>query len=163
MAWQGCPSWAKGDDRRVPPHWLAVRERSSPLAPNGNARRAVDPLNAILNYAYGVLEGQCRQALAARGFDLACGFLHADKPGRDSLVYDLMECERGTVDRLVLDFLARTTLHYGDVTPVSDGSCRLHPQLARAVVEGCRVEQRRLDEHAKRLATTLTASIFSIA
>jgi hypothetical protein len=31
----------------------------------------------------------------------------------------------------VLDFLGRTTLHYGDVTLVSDGSCRLHPQLAQ--------------------------------
>jgi CRISPR/Cas system-associated endonuclease Cas1 len=40
-----------------------------------------------------VLESQIRQALAARGFDLACGFLHTDKTGRDSLVYDVMELE----------------------------------------------------------------------
>ena len=50
---------------------------------------AVDPANAVLNYAYGGLEAQCRQALAAKAFDLACGFLHADKQYRDSLVYDL--------------------------------------------------------------------------
>jgi CRISPR/Cas system-associated endonuclease Cas1 len=63
-----------------------------------------------------------RQTLTRHAFDVACGFVHADKPGRDSLVYDLMECARGAVDDLVLDFLGRTTLHYGDVTPVSDGS-----------------------------------------
>jgi CRISPR/Cas system-associated endonuclease Cas1 len=82
-----------------------ARDRSSPLAPGDNARQAVDPLNAALNYAYGLLEGQCRQALSTLGFDDACGFLHLDKAHRDSLVYDLMECERGTVDGLVLDLL----------------------------------------------------------
>jgi CRISPR-associated endonuclease Cas1 len=148
-AWVGLPlSWGKGDRKRVPPHWLSVRERTSPLAPNSNGRHAVDPANAILNYAYSCLESQCRQALAARGFDLSCGFLHSDKPSRDSLIYDVMECERGTVDGLVLDFLARMTFHAGDFMRVSDGSCRLHPQLARAVVASCRVPQERIDEHA---------------
>jgi CRISPR-associated endonuclease Cas1 len=117
----------------------------------------VDPANALLNYAYGVLEGQVRQALSARGFDPACGFLHADRPGRDSLVYDLMECERGAVDGLVLDLLARTTFRVGDFTRVSDGSCRLHPQLARAVVASCRVSHARLDEHARWLQTAVLA------
>jgi CRISPR associated protein Cas1 len=112
----------------------------------------------VLNYAYALLEGKCRQALTWLGFDVACGFLHLDKLGRDSLVYDLMECERGTVDGLVLDFLARTTLHWGDVTPVSDGSCRHHPQLARAVVAGCRVAQGRLDEHARWLRSAVLAA-----
>jgi hypothetical protein len=94
---------------------------------------------------------------------VACGFLHLDKPGRDSLVYDLMECERGTVDGLVLDFLARTTLHYGDVTRVADGSCRLHPQLARAVVASCRVGQDGLDLHARWLRDALQLAPVYIA
>jgi CRISPR-associated endonuclease Cas1 len=157
-AWAGLPlSWGKGERKRVPPHWLTCRERTSPLAPNSNGRHAVDPANAILNYAYAVLESQTRACLAARGFDLSCGFLHSDKPGRDSLVYDLMECERGTTDGLVLDFLGRTTFHAGDFTRVTDGSCRLHPQLARAVVAACRVPQDRLDEHVRWLRTTLLA------
>jgi hypothetical protein len=42
----------------------------------------VDPSNVILNYAYAILEGQIRHALSAAGFDLACGFLHADRRGR---------------------------------------------------------------------------------
>jgi hypothetical protein len=56
---------------------------------------------------------------------------------------------------LVLDFLARTAFQRGDFTPVSDGSCRLHPQLARAVVASCRVAQARLEEHAVWLRTQL--------
>ena len=158
-SWAGWPlRWGKADAKRVPPHWLVARERWSPVPP-GLARNAADPLNAALNYAYALLEGQCRQALTKLGFDVACGFLHLDKLGRDSLVYDLMECERGTVDGLVLDFLGRTTLHWGDVTPVSDGSCWLHPQLARAVAAACRVEQEQLDDHARWLRDALLASL----
>jgi CRISP-associated protein Cas1 len=153
-SWRGYTlRWTKADARRVPPHWLQVRQRNSPLSQN--ARRAVDPCNAVLNYAYALLEGQCRQALTRLGFDIACGFLHVDKAGRDSLVFDLMECERGAVDGLVLDFLGRTTLHYGDVTPVSDGSCRLHPQLARAVAAAGQVAQGQIDAHATWIRTAL--------
>jgi CRISPR-associated endonuclease Cas1 len=126
-AWKGYPlSWRKSARRYVPPHWQAIRERGSPLS--DSARRAVDPANAILNYAYGVLEGQCRQALATEGFDLGCGFLHADQQYRDSLVYDLMELFRPAVDALVLALLARTTFAYGDAVQGRRGECRLHPQ-----------------------------------
>jgi CRISPR-associated endonuclease Cas1 len=131
------------------------RRIGSPLSHNGMPRHAVDPTNAILNYAYGILEGQCRQALAAQGFDLACGFLHADKVGRESLVYDLMELGRARVDHLVLGMLKSVTFHKGDFTLISDGACRLHPQLARAVVASCRLPQIQIDEHAKWLASQL--------
>jgi CRISPR-associated endonuclease Cas1 len=157
-AWAGLPlRWAKGDVRRIPPHWLTVRERTSPLAPNGNARRAVDPANAVLNYAYGLLEGQVRQALSVQGFDLACGFLHADKAGRDSLVYDFMELFRPQVDGLALEFLGQTTFHAGDFLRLSDGVCRLHPQLARAVVAACRMGQAKLTDESKWLSSWLAA------
>jgi len=155
-AWVGLPlRWAKLDAKRVPPHWLAVRARNSPLSHNGMSRHAVDPTNALLNYAYAVLESQARAALSSLGFDLACGFLHAHTDRRDSLVYDLMECERGTVDGLVLDFLKTTTFLKGVFTLVSDGSCRLHPQLTRAVVAACRVPQEQIDCRAEWLRSQL--------
>jgi CRISPR-associated protein Cas1 len=104
-----------------------------------------------------VLEGQCRQALAAEGFDLGCGFLHCDKQYRDSLVYDLMELYRPAVDALVLTFLDRTTFAYGDMARASTGQCMLHPQVARAVVAGCRLEQQAVDVGAKELRALLMA------
>ena len=148
--WKGYPlSWRKSARRYVPPHWQTVRERGSPLS--DSARHAVDPANAILNYAYGVLEGACRQAITVEGFDLSCGFLHADKQYRDSLVYDLMELFRPAADALVLGFLERTTFAYGEMVRASNGQCMLHPQLARAVVAGCRPEQQRVSEGARQL------------
>jgi CRISPR/Cas system-associated endonuclease Cas1 len=89
------------------------------------------------------------------GFDLSCGILHSDKAGRDSLVYDLMECERGAVDNLVLAFLGKTTFRAGDFARMADGSVRLHPQLARVVVAACRLPQDRIDEHARWLRSSL--------
>jgi hypothetical protein len=72
-----------------------------------------------------------------------------------ALVYNLMECERGGVDDLVLDFIGKTTFRAGDFTPDSDGSVRLHPHLARAVVASCRLPQDRIDEHARWLRSLL--------
>ena len=157
--WKDLPvRWHRKDMFRVPPHWRYCGPRNSPISSGETARWAMDPVNACLNYAYGVLEGQCRQALISQGFDVTCGFLHADKPGRDSLVYDLMEMERGTVDGLVLSFLQTHVLHYGDLTKVSDVSCRLHPEMARAVVAACKVAQLTIDNHATWLRELLVTS-----
>jgi CRISPR/Cas system-associated endonuclease Cas1 len=102
-----------------------------------SARYAVDPANAILNCAYAVLEGQTRQALSAAGFDLGCGFLHADRRRRDALACDHMELARPAMDDRMLAFRKATTFHAGDFTRALVGSCRLHPQLARVVVAAC--------------------------
>lgn len=55
----------------------------------------------MLNYGYAILEGDVRRVLTMQGFDVTCGFLHADKDGRDSLVFDVMEPCRPLVDGLV--------------------------------------------------------------
>ena len=122
---------------------------------------AVDPANAILNYAYGVLEAQCRQALAAEGCDLGCGFLHADKQYRDSVVYDLMDLFRPGVDALVLALLSRTTFAYGDLMMTHEGRCRLHPQLACAVVAACRLDQERGSTGAQQRREMLVQGVVS--
>jgi len=58
-------------------------DRSFLLSHEMAARHAVDPANTSLNYAIG--DGQTRQALCTAGFDLACGFLRADRRMRDAL------------------------------------------------------------------------------
>jgi CRISPR-associated protein Cas1 len=72
--------------------------------------------------------------LLAEGLDPTCGFLHVDKYGRDSLTYDLMELERGAVDDLLLTFLGKATLHYGDFARAAYGAVALHPQLTRLLL-----------------------------
>ena len=92
------------------------------------------PVNAMLNYAYTMLENQVRTALLAKGFDLTVGFLHAYEPHRPNLVFDMMEPLRPLMDRAILKFVQETTFSPGDFILNSKGVCRLHPQLAANVV-----------------------------
>jgi len=71
--------------------------------PGRETRGALDPMNAALNYGYGILYGQVEQALTLAGLDPYAGFLHADRPGKPSLVLDLIEeFRQPVVDRTII-------------------------------------------------------------
>lgn len=76
--------------------------------PGRTGRGATDPLNSLLNYGYGILYGKIEQAILLAGLDPYAGFLHADRPGKPSLVLDLIEEFRQVaVDRLVFGLANR--------------------------------------------------------
>lgn len=133
-AWTGLPvRWAQRDAAKVPEHWRAFRSRTSPLS---NAKRnAADPINAVLNYAYALLEASAAVACVAVGLDPGMGVLHADKHGRDSLALDVMEPARADVDRWLLDQLARRAFAARDFWETREGECRLMAPLAKQVAE----------------------------
>jgi CRISPR-associated endonuclease Cas1 len=83
------------DLSRVPQHWQRFGARVSPLT--GSPRLAVNPVNAMLNYLYAILESEARLAAAALGLDPGIGVMHVDSPSRDSLACDLMEPVRPLV------------------------------------------------------------------
>jgi CRISPR-associated protein Cas1 len=71
--------------------------------PGRQGRGAKDPINAALNYGYGVLYGQVERALVLAGLDPYAGFMHVDRPGKPSLVLDFIEeVRQPIVDRTVL-------------------------------------------------------------
>ncbi len=62
----------------------------------------------MLNYGYGVLYAQVEQAVLLAGLDPYAGFLHADRPGKPSLVLDLIEeFRQGVVDRTLIGLVNR--------------------------------------------------------
>jgi CRISPR-associated protein Cas1 len=65
---------------------------------------ASDPVNLALNYAYGVLEGECRAAINTVGLEPSVGFLHEPSvyQTKQSLVYDLQEPFRWIADVTVM-------------------------------------------------------------
>lgn len=68
-----------------------------------NRRPPLDPVNAMLSFAYSLLAHDCASALESVGLDAYVGFLHRDRPGRSSLALDLMEELRPIMaDRFVL-------------------------------------------------------------
>ena len=69
-------------------------------------RPPVDPVNAMLSFAYTLLANDCASALESVGLDPYVGFLHRDRPGRLSLALDLMEELRSAfADRFVLTMI----------------------------------------------------------
>ena len=93
---------------RVPRHWQSFDTRKSEIS--GSPRTATNPVNAVLNYLYSVLESEARLAISALGLDPGLGFLHFDNPSRDSLACDLMEPVRPEIDAFVIDWITRETL-----------------------------------------------------
>lgn len=69
-------------------------------------RGATDAVNSLLNYGYGVLYSQVWGAVLNAGLEPFAGFLHVDRPGKPSLVLDLVEeFRQPVVDRAVLAHL----------------------------------------------------------
>jgi CRISPR-associated endonuclease Cas1 len=127
-AWQRVKVlFPKSDLARVPDHWRVFGTRRSPIS--GTSRRAPNPINAILNYLYTVLESESRLAIQALGLDPGFGLLHVDHATRDSLVYDLMEPIRPKIDAYVLHWITRTPLKRSWFFEQSDGTCRLMASL----------------------------------
>jgi CRISPR-associated protein Cas1 len=76
--------------------------------PGRETRGAKDLFNAVLNYGYGVLYAQIEQAIILAGLDPYAGFLHADRPGKPSLVLDLIEeFRQSVVDRTMIGLVNR--------------------------------------------------------
>lgn len=71
--------------------------------PGRETQGAGDPFNQALNYGYGVLYAQVEHAIVLAGLDPYAGLLHADRPGKPSLVLDLIEeFRQAVVDRTLL-------------------------------------------------------------
>jgi CRISPR-associated endonuclease Cas1 len=136
-AWQGIPLKWKSEKRRpIPEAWRTLGPRSSTRAEIVPQNRfATHPLNAMLNYAYAVLESQIRIQAVSEGYDPSIGIMHHEYRGMPAFVLDKMEPLRPVVDREVLRFALSNELHPADFTLTRDGACRLNPQLAIRVVQ----------------------------
>lgn len=79
-------------------HWLG------PIFRNRTGRGATDLSNQLLNYGYTLLSSYIWSALDNAGFELYAGLLHVERPGKPSLVLDMMEEYRPwVVDRQVIN------------------------------------------------------------
>ncbi len=133
-AWQGVPlQWRATVRHPIPDAWTVIGTRSAIRAGNAKNRRASHPLNAMLNYAYAILQSQLQIELLGEGYDPTIGVMHHGSQGSPAFVFDLMEPSRPIVDAAILGFVLQTTLSGADFTLRSDGVCRVGAQLARRV------------------------------
>lgn len=133
-AWRGLRLiWKNGSENRLPENWLFFDSRSSVLSgKKWKNWRASNPINAMLNYGYAVLEANTRIRVVSEGYDPRIGLLHIGRhrEKEDSFVFDMMEPERSKVDAAVLKFVRENTFSAADFVLREDGACRLHPRLA---------------------------------
>ena len=79
-AWQMLPLRWKGTGRKpIPSDWWHIVARPSMVS--GRNRHASHPVNAMLNYAYAVLESQVRIATVSHGLDPALDTCTLPDPG----------------------------------------------------------------------------------
>ncbi len=123
---------------RVQPEFgFRVRSRRPPL----------DPVNAMLSFAYALLLNDCVGATTAAGFDPSVGFLHQDRPGRPSLALDLMEEFRPVLaDRLVLSLINLRQVRPGDFVTRDGGAVEMDRGSRRALITAY---QRRKQEEVR--------------
>lgn len=133
-AWRNVPvTFPRRDLSRIPEHWQRFGARISPLT--GSPRLAANPLNAMLNYLYAILESEACLAAAALGLDPGIGIMHVDTDSRDSLACDLMEPIRPLVDAYVLDWISREPVRREWFCEQRDGNCRLKSSFAAQLTE----------------------------
>jgi CRISPR-associated protein Cas1 len=102
-------------------------------------RGATDLVNSCLNYGYGCLYHRVEQAIILAGLDPYAGFIHADRPGKPSLVLDLIEeFRQPVVDRTVFGMLNRGMKLAVEDSRLTDASRRL---LAERVAERLEAEE----------------------
>ena len=78
-------------------------------------RPPIGRVNALLSFAYTILANDCASALESVGLDARVGFLHSDRPRRDSLALDLMEELRAIyADKFVLTLINNRIIKKSD-------------------------------------------------
>jgi CRISP-associated protein Cas1 len=134
-SWHGLEMpWKSLARRPVPKGWHVYSGRSSlatGIKPEN--RNASHPLNAMLNYGYAVKLAALKLQAIGDGYDPTFGIMHNGKRGNPAFVLDLIEPERPRVDAAILKLVREQRFAAADFIIRSNGSCRLSPQLARAV------------------------------
>jgi CRISPR-associated protein Cas1 len=83
-----------------------------------------------------VLGNDISAALQGVGLDPQVGFLHQERPGRDSLALDLLEEFRAFIaDRLVLTLLNRQQLKITDFITESGGAVKLRDDARKLLLQ----------------------------
>ena len=132
------------EGRAAQAYWEGVRALLPEMLfwPGREGRGARDPFNAALNYGYGVLYGQVERAILLAGLDPYAGFIHVDRPGKPSLVLDLIEeFRQPVVDRAILGIVGQ------GIALAQDAEARLEMDIRRTIAK--RVLER-LEESSER-------------
>jgi CRISPR-associated protein Cas1 len=143
---------AKGGN--LPRTWLRFANRQKGAGFLGS-KNASHPINAMLNYAYVVEAGRLAKALAARGLALQIGYLHSDKTGRNSLVWDAIEPLRPIIDARVFRYIEGREFKRGEFVQSSASTYRLERDIITELLTKASLLQAEIDDAADFMLTLI--------
>jgi CRISP-associated protein Cas1 len=136
---------AKGGN--LPRTWLRFSNRQKGAGFLGS-KNASHPINAMLNYAYVVEAGRLAKALAARGLALQIGYLHSDKKGRNSLVWDCIEPLRPIIDAKVFRYIESREFKRSDFALTGVNTYRLQRDIIQQLLDKASLPQGEIGDAA---------------
>lgn len=113
-----------------------IRDQREAFAFLGRSRRPpLDPVNCLLSFCYTLLMHEVSSALECVGLDPSVGYLHRDRPGRQSLSLDLMEELRAYMaDRFVLALINRAQMRGADFAYEKTGEVRMTDSARKGLI-----------------------------
>jgi CRISP-associated protein Cas1 len=146
----------KGGD--LPRSWLRFANRQKGAQFLGS-KHASHPINAMLNYAYVVEAGRLARALTAAGFALPIGFLHSDKHGRNSLVWDAIEPLRPLIDARVFKFIAQREFVRSDFPQAGRNAHRINRAIIAELLRVSLLPWERHEDAARWMERTIADAV----
>ena len=139
----------------LPRSWMRFAQRGK-----GNAffgpKHAAHPINAMLNYCYVVEAGRLAKALAAQGLALPIGYLHSDKKGRNSLVWDAIELLRPAIDAKVFAFVEANEFARRDFPQSGYNVHRLSRDVTQLLLHRASLPMHEIEGAADWIVRTIT-------
>lgn len=105
---------------------------------SGRSRRPpLDPVNAMLSFAYSLLANDCASALESVGLDAYVGMLHRDRSSRASMALDMMEELRPCMaDRFVLTLINNRIIKADDFEWQPSGAVLMADDARKRFLKG---------------------------
>ena len=100
-----------------------------------NRRPPLDNMNCLLSFLYALLMNDVGAALEGVGLDSYVGFLHRDRPGRQSLALDLMEELRPMADRTAFSMVNTKKINGKDFRLEEGGAVYLTDDGRKKIIE----------------------------
>ncbi|MDD3794890.1 MAG: type I-C CRISPR-associated endonuclease Cas1c [Lachnospiraceae bacterium] len=116
-------------------HNFILQQKDSFEFRTRSRRPPLDRVNALLSFSYTLLTSMVTSALETVGLDPAVGFMHGDRPGRNSLALDMMEELRPVLaDRFVVMLINKRIVTANDFSEKEDGAVLLTEEARKMVL-----------------------------
>lgn len=126
--WEGVASniYFEALNMFIPEHYKFAKRSQHP---------AMDVVNSLLNYGYGLLYAKIEGALIRAGIDPYIGVFHRDDYNRPVLVYDIIELYRVWIDYVVVSLVAQEVVTDDYYSVREDGSYWLEGLGRRVLIQ----------------------------